>query len=183
MVVHRGAEMTDERQEPKPEEAEVDLLDYAGRGEAVPHARYYRVTVDGEKYRVETPEPTGKALLDLAGKSPWGFELIEEFAHPHENDVVDPGEKVNLRKPGLKGFITAHKEIVSIFIQGNPYEIKRGEWTVAQILALVGKTPEGYILLEEKDGPPVPVPEDRPIKIRGGELFFVQVKSGGSSHS
>jgi sulfur carrier protein ThiS len=175
--------MTDERQEPKPEAAEVDLLDYAGRGEPVPHARYYRVTIDGEKYRVETPTPTGKDLLDMAGKSPWGFELIEEFVHPRENEVVEPGEKVDLHKHGLKGFITAHKEIVTIFIQGTAYQVERGERTVAQILAMVGKTPEGYILLEEKDGPPVPVPEDRPVKIRGGELFFVQVKSGGSSHS
>lgn len=173
--------MTDERNELKPEEAEVDLLDYADRGEPVPHARSYRVTIDGEKHRVETPTPTGKDLLGLAGKTPWGFELIEEFVHPHENEVVEPGEKVDLRKHGLKGFITAHKEIVTIFIQGSPYQIERGERTVAQILALVGKTQEGYILLEEKSGPPVPVPEDRPVKIRGGEQFFVQVKSGGSS--
>jgi hypothetical protein len=172
--------MTDERQEPKPEEVEVDLLDYAGRGEPVPHARYYRVTIDGEKYRVETPTVAGKDLLALAGKNPWGFELIAEFAH-RENDVVDPDEAIDMRQHGLKGFITAHKETVTIFVQSAPYLIQRGERTVAEILALVGKTPEGYILLEEKDGPLIPVPEDRPVKVRGGEQFFVQVKSGGSS--
>ena len=63
IVAHHGAEMTNERQESKPEEAEVDLLDHAGRGEPVPNARSYRVAIDGEKYRVETATPAGKDLL------------------------------------------------------------------------------------------------------------------------
>ncbi|WP_158412968.1 multiubiquitin domain-containing protein [Holophaga foetida] len=172
--------MTNEHEISKSEEAEVDILSYAGRGELVPHAPFYRVVIDGEKYRVETSTPTGKALLNLAGKIPCNFDLIAEFAH-HENDVIDPDEVIDLRTRGLKGFITAHKEIVTIFVQSDPYRIERGGRTVAEILALVGKTPDGYILLQEKNGPPVPVPEDRPVSICGGELFFVQVKSGGSS--
>ena len=172
--------MTSEYEEQNFEEVEVDILDYIGRGEPVPHARSYRVVIDGEKQRIETPAPTGKELLDLVGKSPCSFELIAEFIH-HENNVIDPDEVINLRQHGLKGFITAHKEIVTICIQGSPYPIHRGERTVTEILALVGKTPDGYILLQERDGPPVPVPENRPVSICGGEQFFVQVKSGGSS--
>ena len=83
--------MTKERENQKPEDLEVDILDYAGRGEPVPHARSYRVVIDGEKYKVETPTPTGKGLLELAGKSPCSFELIAEFIH-HENDIIDPEE-------------------------------------------------------------------------------------------
>ena len=66
-------------------------------------------------------------------------------------------------RPGLKGFITAHKEMVTIFINDAPYRIERGERTVAEILAKVGQTPEGYVLLEEKKGPPMPLPPDRPV--------------------
>jgi hypothetical protein len=119
-------------------------------------------------------------LLAKVEKRPCAFELIEEFVH-RENDVVEPDEKVDLRKKGLKGFITAHKEIVTIFINGDPYPIERGDRSVKEILGKVNETPEGYILLEEKNGPPMPLPADKPVKIHGCEAFHTQAQSGGSS--
>jgi len=158
----------------------ADILEFAARGEEVPHAREYRVRIDDEKVTVDTAHPTGEMLLSKVGKRTCSFELIEEFVH-HENCVVEPDETVNLHKYGLKGFITAHKEIVTIFINGDPYQIERGERTVAEILSKVGQTPEGYILLEEKNGPPMPLPPDLPVTICGCEVFHTQVQSGGSS--
>lgn len=161
-------------------EIEIDIFEFAEREEEVPHARTYRVRIDGVTVKIDTPCPTGETLLHSVGKRPCAFELIEEFVH-HENNVVEPGETVNLRKHGLKGFITAHKEIVTIFINTAPYQIERGEHTVAEILSKVGETPEGYILLEENGGPPLPVPVDHPVKICGCEIFHSQTQSGGSS--
>lgn len=158
----------------------ADILEFAERGEEVPHAREYRVHIDGEKVIIDTPYPTGEMLLSKVGKRPCAFELIEEFVH-RENCVVEPDETVDLHKHGLKGFITAHKEIVTISINGNPYQIERGERTVAEILSEVGQTTEGYILLEEKNGPPMPLPPDLPVTICGCEVFHSQVQSGGSS--
>lgn len=158
----------------------VDVLEFAQRGEEVPSARKYRVRIDDENITVDTPYPTGELLLSKVEKKPCAFELIEEFVH-RENYVVEPDEAVNLREHGLKGFITAHKEIVTIFIKDNPYQIERGEHTVAEILSKVGQTPEGYILLEEKDGPPMPLPPNLPVAICGCEIFYSQVQSGGSS--
>ena len=161
-------------------ELEIDLREFAERGEQVPHARVYRVRIDDETVKVHTPCPTGEELLHKVGKKPCAFELIEEFRHG-ENNVVEPHEKVDLRKHGLKGFITAHKEVVTIFINDKPYQIERGQRTVAEILAKVGQTPEGYILMEEKDGPPLPLPPNLPVKIHGCEVFHSQAQSGGSS--
>jgi len=158
----------------------ADILEFAKRGEEVPHAREYRIHIDGEIVTVDTPSPTGELILSKVGKRPCAFELIEEFVH-HENCVIEPGEAVNLHQHGLKGFITAHKEIVTISINGDPYQIERGERTVAEILSEVGQTTEGYILLEEKDGPPMPLPPNLPVAICGCEIFHTQVKSGGSS--
>jgi hypothetical protein len=165
---------------PQERDEAVDIFEYAQRGAEVPHAFSYRVRIDGEKFAISTPRPTGEFLLGKVGKRPCAFELIEEFVHC-ENDVVEPKEEVDLRKKGLKGFITAHKEIVEIFIDGPAYRIERGDRTVAEILGKVGKTPEGYVLLEEKDGPPMPLPPDKPVKIKGCEIFFTQVQSGASS--
>ena len=103
------------------------------------------------------------------------FELIEEFVH-HKNNVVDPTEAVDLRKKGLKGFITAHKEVVTIVINDKPSPIERGNRTVAEILAKVGQTPAEYLLTEEKDGQFVPLSPDHPVKIHGCEVFRSQVE-------
>src|SRR5260370_857934 len=65
--------------------------------------------------------------------------------------------------------------------QKTAYEIERGSRTVAEILSKVGQAPEGYILLEEKNGPPLPLPPNVPVKIRGCEIFHSQTQSGGSS--
>jgi hypothetical protein len=164
------------------QEGEIDILEFAERGESVPHAKTYRVRIDGEVVKVHTPCPTGEELLHKVGKRPCAFELIAEF-RDHKNRVIEPDETVDLRQHGLKGFITAHKEIVTIFIGGPdyPYKIERGEHTVAQILSKVGKTPEGYVLLEEKGGPPLPLPPNIPVKICGCEMFYTQPQSGGSS--
>jgi len=160
---------------------EIDVLEFAERGEEVPHAPFYWVRIDSDKVKVDTPRPTGELLLSKVGKRPCAFELIEEFVNG-KNDVVEPSEEVDLRRRGLKGFITAHKEIVTIFINGDPYQVERGNRTVAEILAKVNETPEGYVLLEEKHGqPPMPLPPDRPVKIHGCEVFHTQPQSGGSS--
>jgi len=160
---------------------EIDILEFSERGEEVPHAPGYWVRIDGEKVKVDTPHPTGELLLKKVGKRPCGFELIEESVDG-KNDVVEPGEEVDLRRRGLKGFITAHKEIVTILINGDPYRIERGNRTVAEILGKVNETPTGYVLLEEKDGQaPMPLPPDRPVKIHGCEVFHTQPQSGGSS--
>ncbi len=159
---------------------EIDVFEYAERGEELPHTKAYKVRIDAETVRVDTPTPMGEMLLSMVHKRPCAFELIEEFTH-HESEVVEPGETVNLHKHGLKGFITAHKEIVTIFINGKPYPIGRGKRTVAEILSKVDQTPEGYILMEEKNGPPLPLPPNLPFEVHGCETFHSQPQSGGSS--
>ena len=161
-------------------EPEIDIAEFATRGHEVPHGKIFRVQIDCDSVKVETQHPTGEFLLRKVHKRPCAYELIAEFAHC-ENQVIEPGETVDLRQRGLKGFITAHKEIVTIFIKNAPYLIERGERTVAKILEMVGQTPEGYVLLEEKDGPPLPVPPNMPVKICGCEVFHTQPQSGASS--
>jgi hypothetical protein len=82
-------------------ELEVDIRELAERGEVVPHAKVYRVNIDCEVVKVETPHPTGEMLLAKVHKRPCAFELIEEFVH-RENNVVEPGETVDLCKHGRK---------------------------------------------------------------------------------
>jgi hypothetical protein len=165
------------------EHDEIDVERFSHGHEGAPDGLSYRVPVDGKPVKFKTATPTGVEVLTAVHKRPCGFELIELNVH-HENLVIEPAQRVNLRKKGLKGFITAHREIVTVYFgvpPGRPHAIERGDRTVKEILALVGLSPEGYMLLEEKDGPPVPLPEDKPVHIVGCEVFHTQVKSGGSS--
>ena len=157
---------------------EVVVREFAERGEPVPHAKAYRVHIDGEVIRFETSSPTGETLLKAIDKCACAFELIAEFMR-HENEVIEPDEAVDLRRPGLKGYITAHKEIVTIFIGGKPYGMERGERSVDSILSKVGQTAAGYDLYDEKTG--LPLSSDRPVKIHGCEEFITQVRGGASS--
>ena len=157
---------------------EVIILEFAERGEHVPHAKAYRVHIDGGIINVETATLTGAALLKAVGKGICAFELIAEFVH-NENEVIEPNETVDLRKHGLKGFITAHKEIVIISIGGKSFPIERGDRSVAEILAKVGQASAGYDLYDEKTG--LPVPSNQPVKIHGCEEFITQVRGGASS--
>ncbi len=102
-------------------ENEIDIREHADRGQEVPPAKVYRVRIDGETVKVETAHPTGELLLSKVHKRPCAFELIAEFVH-RENVVIESEEVVDLRQHGLKGFITAHKEIVTIFINDKPYK-------------------------------------------------------------
>lgn len=165
---------------------EVDVAEYTARGEPVPHGKTYKVRID-HTVTVDTRLPTGEMLLAKVRKKPCSHELIQELKQ-HKNIVIEPGQQVDLGKPGLERFITAHKEIVQIFITDDgaaapkAHTIERGKHTVAEILALVGKSPDAYTLYEEKDGgPPLPVPANQPIKIQGCEVFHVQVQTGASS--
>src|SRR5258708_7085831 len=128
-------------------EAEIDVFDYAQRGEDVPHGKKFRVRIDCETVTVDTAEPKGALLFDRVGKRPCAFELIAEFVHC-DNRVIEPDETVDLRQRGLKGFITAHKEFVTIFIggPGDPYRVKRGWGTVAEIPAKGDQTTHDSVL-------------------------------------
>lgn len=140
-----------------------------------------KVNVDGKEFHVDTRYPTVEQILALVDRKLCAYELIE-IGRDGDNREVEPGDKIDLDQRGLHGFITAHREFVTIFIKGAPFEVKRGSHTIDQILGLVGLTSEGYNLYEEKPGcPPMPVPENTSVEIFGCEIFTYQVKSGSSS--
>ncbi len=155
--------------------------DTAAEGAGVHRHHEFEVPIDGHSVRFATAIQTGLALLESVHKRPCAFELIAEFTH-RENDVVEPDETIDIADKHLKGFITAHKENVTVFFGQTPYLISRGDHSVAEILRLAGKSSDAYTLYLEKDGsPPIPVPANQPVKVEGCEQFSYQVNSGGSS--
>ena len=82
----------------------IDLEEYAKRGEKPPLSKGYRIKVNGEPFVVHEPEPTGRAILTLAGLLPAeDYTLRVKLAgeKPHK---VGLDEKVDLRRPGVEKF-------------------------------------------------------------------------------
>lgn len=162
----------------------TQLIDQGARATstAAGHEKY-QVRVDHETFHVSEPDPTGTELLALVHRRPCAYELIEVFHDDEKTNVVLPDEKVDLRKHGLKGYLSAHREVVDIHLMSdNPIQIQRGTYTVAQMLEKAGVSPETNMLLQEIDGqPPLPVPPNQPLHIQGCEIFYVQPQTGASS--
>jgi Multiubiquitin len=82
----------------------VDLEEYAKQGKRPPLSKGYRIKVNGEAFIVNEPEPTGRAILTLAGLLPAeNYTLRVKLAgeKPHK---VGLNEKVDLRRPGVEKF-------------------------------------------------------------------------------
>jgi hypothetical protein len=156
------------------------MLETEKQGKDASHPDSFRTQVDGEAFKINTRTPTGNLLLGKVGKRSCAFELVARYANGEE-EVIEPDETLELNRHGLKDFITRQKEIVTISINNDPYPIQRGDRTIAEILAKVGQTTEGYDLYQEKDGPPMPLPANQVVAIAGCEIFHSQTSSGGSS--
>lgn len=145
--------------------------------------KHYLARVDHEVFHLAAPDPTGAELLALVHKRPCSFELIEVFHDNDQTNVVLPEEKVDLRQKGLKGYLSAHRELVDIYLMSDkPIQVQRGTYSVAQLLEKANATPETHMLLQEIEGqPPLPVPPSQSINIVGCEVFYVQPQTGGSS--
>lgn len=90
----------------QPELDEVDIEEYAARGEKPPRARFYNIKIDGQRYRVDRPSMTGRELLELARKSPpENYRIFERYrGKPPVEIALD--EKVDFTRAGVENFVT-----------------------------------------------------------------------------
>lgn len=83
---------------------EIDLEEYARRGERPPLARGYRVKINGDPYVLQEVEVTGREILTLAGLLPVEGYTLRVKAAGSRPEKVGLDETVDLRKPGIEKF-------------------------------------------------------------------------------
>ena len=89
----------------------VDIEEYARSGKPVPHARRYRYRVNKQHFVTESPELTGRQILERAGLVPveqYRLRLKERHGPPVE---IGLNQEVDLRKPGVERFVAQKKEV------------------------------------------------------------------------
>ena len=82
----------------------IDLEEYAKAGKRPPRAKGYRIRINGDPYVVHDPEPTGRAILTLAGLLPPENYTLRVKAAGQKPEKVDLDEKVDLRRQGVEKF-------------------------------------------------------------------------------
>ncbi|WP_208341721.1 multiubiquitin domain-containing protein [Aetokthonos hydrillicola] len=82
----------------------ADLEEYARQGKQPPLCRGYRIRINGERYVVHTPFPTGREILQIANLNPPENYTLRLKATGQQPRKVELNEKVDLRHPGIEKF-------------------------------------------------------------------------------
>jgi hypothetical protein len=82
----------------------IDLEEYAKRGKRPPLSKGYRIRVNGEPFVVHDPNPTGRAILTLAGLLPVEEYTLREKLAGQKPRKIGLNEHVDLRRPGVEKF-------------------------------------------------------------------------------
>lgn len=82
----------------------ADLEEYAAQGKAPPRCRGYRIRVNRDKFEIFEPEPTRETILETAGLKPVDQWTLRLKMHGGESRLIQPGERVDLREPGVEKF-------------------------------------------------------------------------------
>lgn len=127
-------------------------------------------------------------LLKLAGVGNDYRVWMERKGQPDR--MLERGEEVDLSEEGIEKFRVEKDKpddhcgcgpkLVTITINGDPYEIPPGDHSVAEIRS-VGHVPADEILNIFENDEFQPLQENQHIKIKGGEKFASGIPSGGAS--
>ena len=82
----------------------IDLEEYAKLGKRPPLAKGYRIKINGGRYVVHDPTPTGRELLTLAGLLPARDHVLWVKLKGEKPRKVELDDKVDLRHPGVEKF-------------------------------------------------------------------------------
>lgn len=82
----------------------ADLEEYAKLGKAPPRCRGYRFRVNRDRHDVHEGKPTRETILEAAGLTPAGDWTLRIKLSGGGYELIKPGERVDLRRPGVEKF-------------------------------------------------------------------------------
>jgi len=116
-------------------------------------ARRFAIRIDEQKFTITDPEPSGRFLLGLVGKTP-ETHLLTQIIVGADDELIGPDERVDLRQPGRERFTVVRRECdcveVKLDIEGKLIEWHEPTITAEQIAELGGwNISEGVVLIDE----------------------------------
>lgn len=140
----------------------------------------YEVRIDEQTFQLPHPEPTGRELLALVGKSPEKYLLT--LVIPNEPDrLVAPDETISIQAPGAEQFaLVARERFYSLRVDEQAFSIPNPAPTGRELLALVGKSPDTHLLtlsLANRDDELIDPEEKVDLRLAGREQFFAVIRN------
>lgn len=129
---------------------EIDLEQYAQRGEKPPSALRYVIRIDDQKFRVTSSTITAHEILALAGGLAPGSHTAEQVHRGDKRSVICPLERVDLTQPGIERFVT--RVGVAFFIDQEQVFAPTATLTVREILEDYAKVDATKTTLVEMHG-------------------------------
>jgi hypothetical protein len=126
------------------------------------------------------------------GDSRIGERMLRAIAHVKDEEVIvlerheQPDQELGLEdEVRLAGFGTEHlrveKRFVTVFFKDKAFQIRRGDYTTEQLMAIF-PIEQGYLLnLKTEDGELLTLKPGQEIRVKNGMHFYSQVPGGGSS--
>jgi hypothetical protein len=124
-----------------------------------------------------------RAEIIIVGKLDQNAEIFLANERPWVDMLVTSTSVIDLARPGVEHFYVKDADLgclVTISVNGKPFNIKRGSYTGSKIKEIAGIAP-GYLLNEEVGGELNPVADHAQVLIKGGEVFFSCPPDGASS--
>lgn len=84
----------------------IDLEVYAKEGKTPPPGKKYQIRVDNAKFIMEKSNPTGREILEKAGKYPIERFQLNQRLKGGVVKKVDYNQIVDLTTPGIERFMT-----------------------------------------------------------------------------
>ena len=164
----------------------IDDLEECAREGRLPRGKAFRVRINDEHFIIRDAVPTGRQLLDAAGKSPTENYLIYLILPNRELEGLRLDETVDLWKKGIERFLVFEGDRAFFFVLDG----RRLEWgapaiTVLELKRLAGFDPATHgVWLERTDEPDLLIADDASAdlaedgveRFRTARIFFVCIE-------
>ena len=134
----------------------------------------YTYKLNGQLFETENPKIAGKEILQKANLTPVDdFELLISV-NEKGFEPIQLAEIIDLRAPGLEGFVAKPYANITIYVDDVPVEVEEIFLTPNEILRLVGKVVKDFYLVQLDGEIEIGYKNDREHKvaIRNGSKFI-----------
>ena len=145
-------------------------------------AATFPILINDTKFGIPDPVPTGRQLLDAAGKRPVEEHVIFQLLTNGLMEQISLDETIDLRKPGIEKFMTFRTDaLYRIFVDGHEFNWGAPLITGLTLKKLAQIDPAEYckfgVWLERRKEEDLPVGDNDTIDLtqKGIERFFTGV--------
>lgn len=149
-----------------------------------PHGHHYRVKIGADYYVFCEQCPTREAILEKVGYKHLECHLLYLLIRDAKLELIEPGQRVDLARPGIEHFLVADPEVWHYIIDNEKESTEHRELTPNQILEKAGITPvkDYYLVRVFADGSKDSYKDrmNQPIKMVCPQATYVSIYNGST---